>query len=233
MVEQILVVEDEEPISNILKFALEREGYGVACAFDGVEAIRVAREETFQLVLLDVMLPLRDGFEVCREIRAFSSVPIIMLTARESEVDKVLGLELGADDYVTKPFSTRELIARVKANLRRLHIDTDPKEESIDDSSRIVLTDLVIDLGKYEVRKNDVAIPLTHREFQLLAFLATRPGIVYTREQLLSDVWGMDYIGDERTVDVTVRRLREKLEQDASNPEYVHTRRGVGYYVRR
>lgn len=228
----ILVVEDEEPIANILKYTLEREGYSVLCAFDGLEAVVYARQTDYSLILLDVMLPEKDGFEVCREIRSFSTAPIIMLTARESEVDKVLGLELGADDYVTKPFSTRELLARIKANLRRKGLDGESR--SVDDERNCIRVGAIsIYLDQYEVYKNEQRIPLTHREFLLLSFLATRPGQVYTREQLLADVWGMDYEGDERTVDVTVRRLREKLEDDPSNPEYVMTRRGVGYYVRR
>lgn len=223
----ILVVDDEEPIANILQFALKREGYDVRVAYDGEEAVKSARVYPPDLVLLDVMLPEKDGFEVCREIRTFSTVPIIMLTARESEVDKVLGLELGADDYVTKPFSTRELVARVKANLRRLSLERD------DDRQRLTVADVVIDIGHYEVTKRGQVIPLTHREFQLLAFLATRPGIVYTREGLLQEVWGIDYEGDERTVDVTVRRLREKIEDDPGNPVHVLTKRGVGYFVGR
>ncbi|MCF8565678.1 response regulator YycF [Alicyclobacillus tolerans] len=227
----ILVVEDEEPIANILKFTFEREGYTVVTAFDGLEAIEAARRNSPNLILLDVMLPEKDGFEVCREIRTFSTVPIIMLTARDSEVDKVLGLELGADDYVTKPFSTRELLARVKANLRRLWLEDEPKAE--DPKSKIVLGDIVIDFVQYEVLRRSEPIPLTHREFELLAFLASRPGVVFTREQLLEEVWGYDYAGDERTVDVAVRRLREKLEDDPSNPDYVLTKRGVGYFVRR
>lgn len=223
----ILVVDDEEPIANILQFALEREGYEVRVAYDGEEAIKSARSFPPDLVLLDIMLPEKDGFEVCREIRTFSTVPIIMLTARESEVDKVLGLELGADDYVTKPFSTRELLARVKANLRRLSLERD------DDRQRLTVGDVVIDLAHYEVTKRGHVVPLTHREFQLFAVLATRPGVVYTREGLLQEVWGIDYEGDERTVDVTVRRLREKIEDDPANPVHVLTKRGVGYFVGR
>jgi two-component system response regulator VicR len=226
----ILVVEDEEPISNILKFTLEKEGYTVLTAFTGLEAVRLARVADPHLILLDVMLPEMDGFEVCKEIRTFSTVPIIMLTARNSEIDKVLGLELGADDYVTKPFSTRELLARVKANLRRSFADEDHR---IGERGRITLGDLVIDFDTYSVTKRGNPVALTHREFELLSFLASRPGVVFTREQLLNHVWGTDYVGDDRTVDVTVRRLREKLEDDASNPEYVLTKRGVGYYVRR
>lgn len=227
----ILVVEDEEPISNILQFHLEREGYNVYTAFDGIEAVQLAKTVDPDLILLDVMLPEKDGFEVCREVRTFSTVPIIMLTARDSEVDKVLGLELGADDYVTKPFSTRELLARVKANLRRKWLEEEPKVEHHRD--KIEVGQIVIDFTHYEVRRGQAVMPLTHREFELFAFLASRPGVVFTREQLLTEVWGYDYAGDERTVDVTVRRLREKLEEDSSNPRYVMTKRGVGYFVRR
>lgn len=227
----ILVVDDEEPIANILKFSLEREGYTVHLAFDGTEAIRATRSFSPDLVLLDVMLPEKDGFEVCREIRSFSAVPVIMLTARESEIDKVLGLELGADDYVTKPFSTRELLARVKANLRRLALEREQAEEN--GRERLIVGEVVIDLSHYEVQKRGEVVPLTHREFELLAFLASRPGMVYTREALLLEVWGTDYSGDDRTVDVTVRRLREKLEDDPGNPQYVLTKRGVGYFVGR
>jgi two-component system, OmpR family, response regulator VicR len=228
--QRILVVEDEEPIAEILKFSLEREGYSVALAFDGIEAIQKTHTFHPDLILLDVMLPEKDGFEVCKEVRSFSDVPIIMITARDSEIDKVLGLELGADDYVTKPFSTRELLARIKANLRRHSLESVAKTDS---TSRIVLGDLVIDLARYEVTKRSSVIPLTHREFELLSFLAARPGIVYSREQLLLDVWGADYEGDSRAVDVTIRRLREKIEDDPANPVYVLTKRGVGYYARR
>ncbi|GGI95206.1 DNA-binding response regulator [Alicyclobacillus cellulosilyticus] len=228
----ILVVEDEESIAEILKFTLEREGYTVQVAYDGMEAVEAVRRSEPQLILLDVMLPEKDGFEVCKEVRAFSKVPIIMLTARDSEVDKVLGLELGADDYVTKPFSMRELLARVKAHLRRMALD---EGASVQDGKRerIVAGDVVIDLRHYEVTRAGEPVLLTHREFELLAFLAARPGVVYTREELLEQVWGTSYLGDGRTVDVTVRRLREKLEPDPSNPRYVMTKRGVGYFFRR
>ncbi|WP_026962671.1 response regulator [Alicyclobacillus herbarius] len=224
----ILVVEDEEPIANILKFSLEREGYEVVVSYDGVDAVEQAKRHNPDLILLDLMLPEKDGFEVCKEVRQFSMAPIIMLTARDSEFDKVVGLEIGADDYVTKPFSIRELLARVKANLRRHWHDAGTQA-----GDKLTLGDVEIDLALYEVRRGGELIPLTHREFELLAVLAARPGVVFTRDQLLSEVWGSDYAGDERTVDVTVRRLREKLEQDPSHPEYVLTRRGVGYYARR
>ncbi|MCL6516027.1 winged helix-turn-helix domain-containing protein [Alicyclobacillus sp.] len=226
----ILVVEDEEPIANILKYSLEREGYQVEVAFDGVEAVRLAHSLEPHLILLDVMLPEKDGFQVCREIRAFSAAPIIMLTARNAEVDKVLGLELGADDYVTKPFSIRELLARVKANLRRSAMEDITQEE---ERGRLQVRDVVIDHDTYTVLKRGEMVPLTHREFELLAFLASHPGVVFTREQLLRQVWGSEYGGDTRTVDVTIRRLREKLEDDPSHPEYVLTRRGVGYFAAR
>ncbi len=229
---QILVVEDEEPIAEILRFQLEKAGYEVVLAFDGEEGVRQAETHVVDLILLDLMLPKKDGYEVCKEIRQFSTVPIIMLTARDAELDKVLGLELGADDYVTKPFSARELLARIKANLRRQTFgaeDGDPsgKRECIQSD------ELMIDLQMVHVTRAGAEIPLTRREFELLVYMARHPGVVYSREQLLQDVWGYDYFGDERTVDVTVRRLREKVEEDPSNPVYILTRRGVGYFFRR
>lgn len=227
----ILVVEDEEPIANILQFSLEREGYTVFLAYDGIDAVEQARFRQPNLILLDLMLPEKDGFEVCREVRTFSTVPIIMLTARENPIDKVLGLEIGADDYVTKPFNTRELLARIKANLRRISIG----EERRKDPRKDLLTvgELIIDLERYDVAKRGVSVPLTHREFELLTYMASRPGQVFTRDHLLLDVWGSEYAGDDRTIDVTIRRLREKIEDDPSNPAYVMTKRGVGYFVRR
>ncbi|MCL6452830.1 MAG: response regulator transcription factor [Alicyclobacillus sp.] len=227
----VMVVEDEAPIADIVRFALEREGYQVVVATDGAAALDAFRTQPPDLVLLDVMLPEVDGFTVCREMRAASNVPIIMLTAREAEVDKVLGLELGADDYVTKPFSIRELLARVRANLRRADLfDSRANEEA---RERISVHDLVIDFNNYTVTKRGQPVPLTHREFELLSYMASRPGVVFTREQLLVQVWGSMYEGDERTVDVTIRRLREKCEDDPSNPSYVLTKRGVGYFLRR
>lgn len=223
---KILVVDDEQPIAEILRFALEREGYQVVCAYDGKEAVRKALEDDPDLVLLDVMLPELDGFEVCRQIRQHKQMPIIMLTAKDSEVDKVLGLEIGADDYVTKPFSNRELLARVKANLRRYAAEASAPEAQV---RRI--GDLVLNLSAYTVTKRNQPVALTHREFELLAYLSQRPGQVVTREKLLQDVWGYDYFGDIRTVDVTIRRLREKIEDDPSRPAYILTRRGVGYYL--
>ncbi|MTT31080.1 response regulator [Terrilactibacillus sp. BCM23-1] len=228
MDKKILVVDDEQPIADILQFNLEKEGYTVVCAYDGEEALQKVEEEKPDMVLLDVMLPIKDGMEVCREIRKTYNMPIIMLTAKDSEIDKVLGLEMGADDYVTKPFSNRELIARVKANLRRHHQEAE-KEES---GNEIVIGDLVIHPEAYIVTKRDEAIELTHREFELLHYLGKHLGQVMTREHLLQTVWGYDYFGDVRTVDVTVRRLREKVEDNPSRPAWIVTRRGVGYFLR-
>ncbi len=222
----ILIVEDEQPIVDILKFNLEKEGYKVVYALDGDEGLKLALQKEPELILLDVMLPGLDGFGVCRKVREKSSVPIIMLTARDEEVDKVLGLELGADDYITKPFGIRELLARVKANLRRISSD----ENAPSDITRI--GNLSIDGARYEVVKNNDVIDLTLREFELLKFLAQNQGKIFSRETLLAKVWDYDYFGDLRTVDVTVRRLREKIEDDPANPVYIITKRGVGYYFK-
>jgi len=227
---KILIIEDEKSISDIIKFNLVKEGFDVDTAYDGQDGLRKAIKQTPELILLDVMLPLIDGFEVCRRIREVSMVPIIMLTAKEEEVDKVLGLELGADDYITKPFGMRELIARIKANIRRLDISDSGKNspENLQNFGN-----LTIDMNRYEVRKDEKVLDLTLREFELLKYLAERENKVFSREQLLEEVWGYEYYGDIRTVDVTVRRLREKLEDDSSEPKYVMTKRGVGYYFRR
>jgi len=222
-------VDDEQPIADILKFNLEKEGYEVLVANDGETAIELAEESRPNLVLLDLMLPGKDGNEVCREIRKTQTMPIIMLTAKDSEIDKVLGLELGADDYVTKPFSNRELIARVKANLRR---HQQVPEEDGQESNDIEIGSLTVHPDAYSVSRNGDHIDLTHREFELLHYLARHIGQVMTREHLLETVWGYDYFGDVRTVDVTVRRLREKIEENPSNPSWIVTRRGVGYYLR-
>lgn len=227
----ILVVDDEKPIADILQFNLIKEGYKVVCAYDGDEALEKVEEEQPDLMLLDIMLPKRDGMEVCREIRKKYDFPIIMLTAKGSEIDKVLGLEMGADDYVTKPFSTRELIARVKANMRRLQV-APPVEETPQESNDIVIGSLIIQPDAYLVLKRDETIELTHREFELLHYLGKHIGQVMTREHLLQTVWGYDYYGDVRTVDVTIRRLREKIEDNPSHPTWIVTRRGVGYYLR-
>lgn len=230
MSKTILVVDDEKPIADILQFNLKKEGFNVVVAYDGDEAIKVAEEIQPDLMLLDIMLPNRDGMEVCREVRKKFDFPIIMLTAKDSEIDKVLGLELGADDYVTKPFSTRELIARVKANLRRQNVV--PAEEEGVGSNDIQVGSLTIQPDAYLVLKREETIELTHREFELLHYLAKHIGQVMTREHLLQTVWGYDYFGDVRTVDVTIRRLREKIEDNPSHPAWIVTRRGVGYYLR-
>ena len=222
----ILVVDDEAPIVDILKFNLTKSGYKVIAAFDGEEGYRLAIEEMPDLILLDVMLPKMEGFEVCKKIREKQTTPIIMLTARDEELDKVLGLELGADDYITKPFSFRELLARVKANLRRNSTELQAQE----DSAVITFNNLTINPSRYEVSKDDKVIDLTLREFELLKFLAVQPGKIFTREVLLEKVWGYEYFGDVRTVDVTVRRLREKIEDNPAAPLFIMTKRGVGYY---
>lgn len=232
MMKKILIVEDEKTISDIIKINLEGEMFEVFTAFDGEEAIDMEPKINPDLILLDVMLPKIDGFQVCRKIRSYSNVPIIMLTAKEEEVDKVLGLELGADDYITKPFGMRELIARVKANIRR--VDLDSIKEKSDVKEKIIISEgLSIDLDRYQVKKDDNEIELTKREFDLISFLAIQDMKVFTREQLLKDVWGYEFFGDVRTVDVTIRRLREKVEEDPSNPKFVVTKRGIGYYFRR
>jgi len=234
---KILVVDDERPIADILKFNLEKEGYEVICAFDGEAAVRLAFELDPDLILLDLMLPVKDGMDVCREVRTRLSTPIIMLTAKDTELDKVLGLELGADDYVTKPFGTRELLARVKAHLRRqrkLEAPRSEEESASAESDRqgLKMFNLFIDTDMYVVYKNGQPLDLTHREFELVHYLARNSGKVMTREHLLQAVWGFEYFGDVRTVDVTIRRLREKIEDDPSKPEIILTRRGLGYLMR-
>lgn len=227
----ILIIEDEQPIVDILKFNLEKDGYTTIAALDGVSGLEKALSESPDLILLDVMLPGIDGYEVCRKVREKSSVPIIMLTAREEELDKVLGLELGADDYITKPFSVRELTARVKANLRRMAaVAAAVPSETKKDSDTITVGDLSINIARYEVKKNSEVIDITLREFELLKFLVLQPNTMFTREKLLENVWGYEYYGDVRTVDVTIRRLREKIEDDPRLPKYIITKRGVGYY---
>ncbi|MDF2626861.1 MAG: two-component response regulator [Symbiobacteriaceae bacterium] len=232
MADRILVVDDERPIADILKFNLEREGFEVDVAYDGEEAVHKARQSAFNLVILDIMLPKLDGFSVCKDIRSHSSVPILMLSAKEAEVDKVLGLELGADDYVVKPFSPRELVARVRAILRRLRPAPEPPTDHQADQ---VLRGgpLMLNLTSYDVMKGDMVIELTPREFELLRHLVSHAGQVFAREALLQEVWGYDYYGDVRTVDVTVRRLREKIEENPAQPELLKTKRGIGYYFQR
>ena len=225
---KILIIDDEKSIADIIKFNLEKEGYIVETAYDGEEGIEKANEILPNLIILDIMMPKKDGFQVLKEVRKIYNVPVIMLTAKEEEVDKVLGLELGADDYITKPFSMRELVARIKANLRRVDFSN-----LITSSDVIVSDELSIDLNKYEVKKNGKVIELTLREFELLRFLASSSEQVFSREKLLEEVWGYEYYGDIRTVDVTVRRLREKIEDHSGEYKYIMTKRGVGYYFRR
>ncbi len=232
MAKKILVVDDEKPISDIVKFNLDKEGYDVVTAYDGEEALKKVEAESPDLILLDLMLPKIDGLEVARQIRKEHDTPIIMLTAKDSEIDKELGLELGADDYVTKPFSNRELVARVKANLRRTASSNAASNEEDEANKELEVGDLTIHPDAYTVSKRGENIELTHREFELLHYLARHLGQVMTREHLLQTVWGYDYFGDVRTVDVTVRRLREKIEDNPSHPEWLVTRRGVGYYLR-
>ena len=231
MTADILVVDDEQAIVDILKSNLEREGYHVDVAYDGVQAVNLGLARHYDVILLDCMLPRMDGFDVCRRLRQEINTPIIFLTAKREEIDKVLGLELGADDYVPKPFSVREVLARVKAQLRRQAIyEPDEKHNYTGESKVFRISNLEIDNEVYEVRRNGENINLTLREFQLVSFMAQNAGTVFSREELLQKVWDYDYYGDVRTVDVTVRRTREKLEPDPSNNQYIITKRGVGYY---
>lgn len=230
MGKRVLVVDDESNIVDILKFNLEREGYEVICAYDGGEALEKARSEAPDLVLLDVMLPVMDGFTVLGEIRKNDKLtPVIMLTAREEERDKVLGLEIGADDYIVKPFSVRELMARVKTNIRRMAV-MEPAEEAIKTVSDA--EGLVLDKDRMCVIKpGGEVVELTQREYDIIKFMSAEKGKIYSREELMSGVWNYEYYGDLRAVDVAVRRLREKLEDDPANPKYIITKRGAGYYL--
>jgi len=223
---KILIVDDEKNIVDILKYNLIKEGFETIEAYDGKEAIEKALRLNPDIILLDVMLPIYDGFAVCRKLREKIQTPIIMLTAKEEEVDKVLGLEMGADDYVTKPFSPRELIARIKSNLRRSALTS-----TMGSTDVISVFDLEIDLARYEVKKNDNLIDLTAREFELIKYLVQNAGKVFSRETLMEKIWDYEYFGDMRTVDVTVSRLREKLSNNIN--EYILTKRGVGYYFRK
>ncbi len=234
----ILIVDDEAHIRDILLYNLKKEGYNVIEASDGISAINIAADQRPDLILLDIMLPKLDGLSVCKRIKNSYNVPILMLTAKDTEIDKILGLELGADDYITKPFSVRELVARVKANLRKVEASNNnvPKIEAEDVETKkkdrkIIVNDLELDLDRFEVKVRGQVIDLTLREFEVLRFLASQPGQVVTRENLLEKVWGYEYYGDIRTVDVTVRRIREKIENDTSMPKILITKRGVGYYI--
>jgi two-component system alkaline phosphatase synthesis response regulator PhoP len=222
--EKILVVDDEEHIQELIKFNLEKNGYKVLLADNGIDAIKLAKEHLPQLMLLDLMLPGMDGLDVCKEIRKDSSManmPIIMITAKGEEIDKIIGLELGADDYITKPFSVRELVARIKAILRRSTMQIVEKTFKVGN--------LDIDFGKHEVLKSEIKIDLTLKEFELLEILITNKGRVMTRDFLLDKIWGYEYVGETRTVDVHIRHLRQKIEDDDKNPIYIQTIRGIGY----
>jgi two-component system response regulator VicR len=227
---KILIVDDEKSIVEILKFNLEKEGYKTYEAYDADEAIEKAFEVNPDLILLDVMLPKSDGITVCRRIRHKLSCPIIMLTAKEDVVDKIIALELGADDYMTKPFSIREVIARIKANLRKYVKNVDNKAED-EKQNGFMIKDMFIDSKNYLATINGKIIDLTTKEFDLLKLLSGSANEVFTREQILKTIWGYDYYGDARTVDVTVRRLREKIESNTAAPKYLLTKRGMGYYV--
>ena len=228
MANRVLVVDDEKLIVKGSRFSLEQDGMEVTCAYDGEEALTFAREQQFDIILLDIMLPKLSGFEVCQQIREFSNVPIIMLTAKGDDMDKILGLEYGADDYITKPFNILEVKARIKAIIRR----TAKQEKKADTAGRIQAGDMTIERDNRRVYIEGREINLTAKEFDVLELLATHPNQVYSREKLLTMVWGADYPGDARTVDVHIRRLREKVETNSSEPKYVHTKWGVGYYFK-
>lgn len=229
MEKKILIVDDEKPIVDVLKFNLEKDGYKTIEAYDGEQAVEMALTAKPDLIILDVMLPKMDGFTVCKKVRQKLTCPIIMLTAKEEVVDKIIGLELGADDYMTKPFSVRELTARVKANLRK-HVLAE-EAANAEETDELKIKDLVLDVEKYVVVKKGKIIDLTMKEFEVIKLLATHVGQVFTREQILKNVWGYDYYGDVRSVDVTIRRIREKIEDNTSEPKYIITKRGIGYYV--
>jgi len=223
MSRRVLVVDDEKLIVKGIRFSLEQDGYDVDCAYDGEEALKLAKENAYDIILLDVMLPKYDGFEVCQQIREYSDVPIIMLTAKGDDMDKILGLDYGADDYITKPFNILEVKARIKAIMRRVS-----KRDKNQENEKV----MKIDCESRRVIIGEKEINLTAKEFDLLELLAMNPGKVYSRENLLNIVWGYEYPGDARTVDVHIRRLREKIETNPSDPKYVYTKWGVGYYFR-
>ncbi len=224
---KVLIVDDEKLLVKGIKFNLEQDGYQVVTAFDGEEAIRLAHDESIDLILLDLMLPKADGFTVCREIRGFSNVPIIMLTAKSEDIDKILGLEYGADDYITKPFNIREVTARIKAILRR--VNPAPKG---DKSKLMVSGNITLDYNFRRAMVGDRVVELTSKEFDLLELFLKNPDRVYTRESLLDILWGIGYPSEERTIDVHMRRLREKIEDNPAEPKYLKTKWGVGYYYK-
>ena len=232
MEKKILIVEDEQNIVDILSFNLEREGYDTIEAYDGPTGLKLALEENPDLILLDLMLPGMDGFDVCRQIRrAGHATPILMLTAREEEADKVLGLELGADDYITKPFSMQELLARVKANIRRVGMVPAAPQGEEPAAAAMKLGRITVDVERATVYKDGKPLDLTQREYDLIRYLVSQPGKVFSREALMEHVWNYEgYVGDVRAVDVAVRRLREKLEDDPAAPRFICTKRGMGYY---
>ena len=227
---KILVVDDEKLLVKGIKFNLENEGYTVDPCFDGETAVQMARENGYDLIILDLMMPKKDGLAACQEIRMFSTVPIIMLTARSEDSDLLMGFESGADDYITKPFKILELKARVRALLRRAGISSASQPENAASPSVMTKGPLKVDTERRSVMKDGAPIDLTLKEFDLLAFLMKNPGRIYSRDKLLELVWDYDYMGDTRTVDVHIRRLREKLERDPANPEFIITKWGVGYY---
>ena len=230
MANRILVVDDEKLIVKGIRYALEQDGMEVDCAYDGAEAVDMAKKREYDLVLLDVMLPVFNGYEVCQQIREFSNMPIVMLTAKNDDMDKILGLDYGADDYITKPFNILEVKARIKAIIRRTNRAI--AAEIANAPKQLVHGDLVMDLTGRRVTISDREVNLTAKEFDILKLLLSNPGTVYSREKLLAAVWGPDFPGDVRTVDVHVRRLREKVEENPSDPHYVYTKWGVGYYVK-
>ena len=234
----VLIVDDEKPIIDVLMYNMEREPFNLIEAYDGEMALEMAFKYKPDIILLDVMLPKIDGLTVCKRIKNVMNVPIIIISAKGEEVDKIVGLEIGADDYITKPFSVREVVARIKANLRKAEADNsfknieDIKQEKVEEHDKIItIGELVINVDKFEVQVRNKPIELTLREFEVLKYLASQPGQVVTRETLLEKVWGYEYYGDIRTVDVTIRRIREKIEIDTSSPKILITKRGVGYYL--